>query len=185
MKVKTVLGVDPSSQKIAAVESSDPKRDKPTLHVKHFDFEDIEKKCEEAFDFMFDTLMVIRERDGQPPRVFLEAPVMGVGGPGATIPQAFVSGAIMAACMQAGSIVVLVNNQTWKKRALGRGNINKDQVRELMKETWPRLFKATPIMEKGDFKGHPDQDLLDAGGLNLHGWRSVDLFERLKKRRAA
>lgn len=183
MTVKTVLGLDPSSLKLAAVVTSAPKRDKPTLHVTHFEFEEYERKCEEAFDWTFDLLMEIRERDDQPPAVYLEAPVMGVGGPGATIPQAYVSGAVMTACAQAGARVKLVNNQTWKKRAMGAGNLNKVQVRERMYEVWPELVALIPIMEKGEFKGFPDQDLIDAGGLNLFGWWNAQLVERLRKRR--
>ena len=182
-KVKTVLGLDPSSVKLAAVESSDPRRDVPTLHVYHFEHEAIEEKVSEAFDWLFDLLMGILERDEAPPVVYLEAPVMGVGGPGATIPQAFISGSLMAACVQAGVPVKLINNQTWKKRALGHGNIGKPEVRERMKDTWPKLYKRVPIMEKGDFKGFPDQDLLDAGGLNLFGWWNVGLIERIQKHR--
>jgi hypothetical protein len=89
----------------------------------------------------------------------------------------------MAACVQAGVVVKLVNNQTWKKRALGNGNINKAEVRKRIKEQWPTLYEKAPIMTKGEFKGFPDQDLLDAGGLNLFGWWNVDLVSRLRKRR--
>ena len=182
---KTVLGVDPSSVKIAVVESSKPNVKKATIHVCHFQYEEIEKKVLEAFDFMFDFIMEIRERDGESPAVFLEAPVMGVGGPGATIPQAFVSGSIMAAVAQADAGLKLVNNQSWKKRALGNGNINKVEVRNRMGVVWPELVKQIPIMEKGEFKGYPDQDLIDAGGLNRFGWHHVELLTRLKKRRTS
>lgn len=182
-KVVTVLGVDPSSQKIAVVESSAKSRDKPTLHATHFELEAHEEKVNEAFDFAFDLFYSVRERDGVPPRVFIEAPIQGVGGPGATVPQAFVTGAIMAAAGQAGVPIKLVNNQTWKKKGLGKGNINKDQVRALIKELWPTLYNMVPIMDKGEFKGLPDQDLIDAGGINRYGWDYVEMIERIKRRR--
>jgi Holliday junction resolvasome RuvABC endonuclease subunit len=181
----TVLGVDPSSVKFAIVESSKADKKKPTLHVCQFEYEAIEMKVLEAFDFGFEVSMNIRERDGKPPEVFVEAPIQGVGGPGATIPQAFCSGAFMAGAVQAGCKVHLINNQTWKKRALGNGNINKQEVRRRMGTVWPELVNEIPIMEKGEFKGFPDQDLIDAGGLNRHGWWYVEMLERLKKRRKA
>lgn len=181
--VNTVLGIDPSSVKIAIIESSAGDVKKPTLHTKHFQNEAIEKKVLEAFDFIFDVCMEVRERDGETPVLYLEAPIMGVGGPGSTIPQAFISGSIMAAAAQAGCLLKLVNNQTWKKRGMGNGNINKVQVRERMEEIWPELIAVIPIMEKGEFKGFPDQDLIDAGGLNLFGWYNVKLIDRIKKRR--
>lgn len=185
MAVTTVCGIDPSSKKVAVVESSRNMRKEPLVHVLEFESEDIEHKVLEAYEFVFNLIMEIRDRDDESPAIFLEAPVVGIGGPGATIPQAFISGAIMVAAAEALSVLKLVNNKAWKKRTLGNGNIAKKDIQERMIEVWPQLYDMTPVMEKGEWKGCKDPDIIDAGGINLFGWRSVKMVERLKSRRKA
>lgn len=183
MEVQTVGGIDPSSKKIVIVSTHKNRRRKPDIHKIYLRHDRVEDNCLEAFDFVVEYAMEVREQDGQSPRLYLEAPIMGVGGPGATIPQAFISGSIMSAAAQTECHITLVNNQSWKKRVLGKGNLNKDEVTEAMQKRWPEFMKLVPIEAAGTFKGKPDQDTVDAGAINLFGWHNVTLVSRLRKRR--
>jgi hypothetical protein len=183
----TVGGIDPNSHKIAIVETRKSNKNKPFIHTIEMGTGDYEDRVSLAFDFTFDFVMSVRERDGFPPRLFLEAPVMGVGGPGATIPQAFVSGGIMAAAVQGGAVISLVNNQSWKKRVCGNGGFNKFAVSRWVEEAWPALYGKAPIIttqaQGKELQGRADQDILDAGCLNIYGWRHVEMVERMWRRR--
>lgn len=187
MKTITVGGIDPSSERIALVESSRHNRKKAFIHTIKLNADRIEDRQLQAFDFIVHFAMAVRDREGQSPRLYLEAPVMGVGGPGATIPQAFISGSIMAAAAQTECWISLINNQTWKKRAMGSGNINKNEVTKRMEVIWPEFFKKVPTVTHKQFTdqppGAPDQDIIDAGGLNLHGWWHTLFLERIEERR--
>ena len=195
MNVMTVGGIDPSSRKIAIVESRASNKSKAFIHVITLNSDDVVKNQHAAFDFIFDWGMGVIDRDGQPPRIFLEEAVMGGGGqqgkfrPGPTIAQCYVAGTIMAAAGQLGSQLKLVNNSTWKKRVLGNGNIKKEDIAGVMEEVWPEFMKKVPTIHAKQHNGKipndsPDQDVVDAGGLNLFGWHNVELLERIKKRRS-
>ncbi len=181
-KTLTVGGIDPSSKKIVIVATDRTRQRKPFIHSTELDADRIEDRQLQAFDFIFQFCMGVRERTGQPPVLYLEAPVMGVGGPGATIPQAFVEGSIMASAAQADAKITLVNNQSWKKLVLGSGATPKDKIGPWVELNWKALYDKTPIMRIGQFKGRPDQDVLDAGCINLFGWKRVLLLESLTKR---
>lgn len=193
MNVQTVGGIDPSSKKIAIVETLATNKNKPLIHVCHLRSDNPEDNCSDAFDFIVEFAMEVRERDGQSPRLYLEAPVVGGGGnqksrPGPTISQSYISGSIMAAAAQTDCKITLVNNSTWKKRVLGNGNIAKENIGDVIKEVWPELYKEAPTISAKQHNGKipnnmPDQDVLDAGGLNRFGWGNVDLVERITKRR--
>lgn len=187
MKTLTVAGVDPNSHKLALVETRRNRQRKPFLHTYNLGNGDYEERCDRAFEEIRWYCQAVEERDGSPVKVFLEAPVMGKGGPGATIPQAYVEGAVMAAVKQSGADITLINNQSWKKQVLGNGNIAKVDIAPKIKELWPELYDKVPIVNDTsvtpDWRGKPDQDLIDAGCLNLFGWHRVLLLERLMKRR--
>jgi Holliday junction resolvasome RuvABC endonuclease subunit len=186
LNVRTVGGIDPNSHKIAIVETRKIDRVKPFIHVVLLTGE-IEERSSQAFDYICDFCISVKERDGSYPRLFLEAPIQGRGGPGSTIPQAFISGAIMAGAVQGGSQIALINNQTWKKRVIGNGNVNKLDVSEWVEDHWPLLFEKTPVIENlsqgHELQGRPDQDILDAGCLSKFGWKHVSMVERLGRRR--
>jgi hypothetical protein len=160
---------------------------KPFIHIVELDGE-IDDRINQAFDFLVDYSIGVKERDGQYPALFLEAPVMGKGGPGSTIPQAFVSGGVIAGARQGGATISLVNNQTWKKEICGNGNINKLAVSEWTEENWRLLYEKAPVptrktdQPEGCF-GRADQDVIDAGCINLFGWKRTLLVERLRRRR--
>jgi len=125
-----------------------------------------------AFDFLTKTIRFERETTDNEVYVYQEAPIMGVGGPRATIVQAQVGGALMAAAVRLNAPFFLVNNQSWKKRVCGKGNIPKDQVAVRMAEVWPTLIEHAG----------KDQDLIDAGAVNMFGWHAIDLKARLRGR---
>ena len=166
-------------------------RVKPFIYEMELTAADIPGRMAQAFDFTFEYCMGVIDYDGQPPRLFLEEPVMGRGGPGATIPQAFVDGAIMAGAYQAGAVLSLINNSSWKKKVCGNGNANKLVVSEWVEENWPVLYtKAVPMTLSAaksagypDLEGRGDQDVLDAGCINLHGWKYVKMIEKIMRRR--
>jgi hypothetical protein len=187
-KILTVGGIDPNSHKLALVETRASNKRKPFLHSCDLGKDEShEERCDRAFEFIRLWCLAVEERDGVSPRLFLEAPVMGVGGPGAPIPQAYVEGAVMAAASQSGAEIRLVNNQTWKKEILGNGVIKKEDIDPLVADIWPELYAKVPIINDTSvppaWRGKPDQDLIDAGCIDLFGWGRVDLLERLAKRR--
>lgn len=184
----TVGGIDPSSRRIVIVESRISNKKKGFIHSCYLTHERIEDNQLEAFDFIVDFAMGVRDREGRSPRLYLEQPVMGVGGPGATIPQAYVDGSIMAAAAQTECYITLINNSTWKKRVLGNGNINKNGIVEKMHEVWPEFMEKVPKAPNKQFAdqkpGAPDQDVVDAGAINLFGWSNVEMIEAINRRRA-
>lgn len=192
--VMTVGGIDPSSKKVALVESRSTNKSKAYIHSLVLPEDDVVDNALHAFNFLVEWGIGVIERDGQPPRLFIEEPVMGGAGgnmrPGPTIEQAFITGVLFAAASQIGSKITRVNNSTWKKRVLGNGNISKEKIVPLMREehTWDYLLEKTPIINAKQHNGKipnasPDQDIIDAGCVNLFGWNSVEVFERLHNRR--
>lgn len=119
-----------------------------------------------------------QESGGTPPRVYLEAPVLGRGGAWPTISQAQVGGAIMAACVEYRCFLEMVNNQNWKKTVCGHGNLNKTEISKAMFKVWPEAWEAA----------EGDQDLVDASAIARYGRIRTDLVRRLtikvKRRRA-
>jgi Holliday junction resolvasome RuvABC endonuclease subunit len=186
-EVIAVVGIDPNSHKLALVESRRSAKKKAFLHTFDLTKADYEERCSIAFEAIYMFSLGCEQRDDVAPRFYLEAPVMGKGGPGATIPQAYVEGAVMAAAAQAGAEIHLVNNSTWKKRILGNGNINKKDIADKMKDIWPNFYFKVPIINDTsvtpEWRGKPDQDLIDAGAINLFGWNQVELMERISARR--
>jgi Holliday junction resolvasome RuvABC endonuclease subunit len=160
-----VIGIDPSSVKVAAVISSQAKSN----------FSVVTKKLGRdhtlgagiAYTFLQD---LIRGIDDEV-LIYQEAPIMGIGGAQPTIFQAQIGGALMAASANEGVPLKLVNNQSWKKRVCGRGNINKEEVVERMTTVWPELV---------EYAGK-DQDVIDAGAVNLYGWHVLTLRDRVRR----
>lgn len=154
-----IVGVDPSSKSVtAAVLTDEPYT---FIGVQKAVFprkgkwapEDAVKACD-ACRLVFDTIGM---DDGA--RLYLESPVVGAGGPNPTIVQSFVSGIIQLVAQEYGAQVVLVNNQTWKKRVIGNGNAKKDLIIGTLRREYPKLESYC-----GD-----DDDLYDACGLAIYG----------------
>lgn len=171
----TIVGIDPDTKKLSIVEATSSKQKKPWIHTiplpssKHCD------RAGFAFRGMSELLYNLNERDGKMPVIYMEAPAQGIGGPGATIPQVYVQGAVMAAASEWNCELIQVNNQTWKKRICGNGSIKKVDIPAVMKEVWPELFHIA----------HDQQDLIDAGAIYLFGRKHQMLLASIKKRIAA
>lgn len=161
-----VIGIDPSSRKLAAVVSvigdeanvqtiTKPlPQDKPTA-------------CLLAFEWAR-TLVETHKSLGDV-YAFIELPVFGRGGPGSTIPQAQVNGALLAGLQMAGANVTPVNNARVKKEVIGRGNANKDDIREWVKLAWNDLY----------VKIEKDQDLCDSAMIYQYGSQVVSLRDKI------
>lgn len=166
------LGIDPSSAKLALVWEEEN-----YLKMRTFALPSVatwEVRCAVAFAIMSKFFYDYDVRS-----VYVEAPVFGRGGPGATLPQAMVTGSILAACGEWKiPFSKLVNNTTWKKRILGNGAMSKPEIAEAMRELWPRASR----------KAGGDQDLIDAAGVYQYGLaynRIRRHFLRARKRKAA
>lgn len=170
-----LMGIDASSGKIAIITTIDKKQKKP--HARVIKLSTGSNKAHsrgagEAFRFVAEHIYNVKEDFDLTPVVYLEAPVVGIGGPGATIPQAYIEGAIMAAAHENLCELMLVNNKAWKKRVCGNGNFNKGEVADAMKDIWPELCEVVG----------KDQDLIDAGAINRYGYYVLDVKNRLRRR---
>lgn len=166
MRVPTIVGVDPSSNKLSAVITQGDLN--PELHRIKLPRDKV-RACRVAYEWVI-TLVEPFPLPGV--YVFLEMPVLGRGGAGSTIPQAQVNGAMLAAGSMAGVQVVTVNNKRWKKQVVGNGAASKEDVAAWCALCWPPVFEGA----KGD------QDLLDAAAINRFGRHVVELRDRIGER---
>lgn len=166
----TVIGIDPSSRKLAAVYcelGSEPDVEHRTEKLP----QDKPVACLTAYEWV---RTLVLTRPIQPVYVAIELPVLGRGGPGSTIPQAQINGALLAGAQSAGATVILVNNARAKKEVIGKGNASKDDIRKWVKTAWPRLYS--------DIK--TDQDLCDSTMIYVYGRNTVELRDRIAKRKS-
>lgn len=180
-KILTVSGIDPSTRKLAIVSTRRDDRWTPEIDILWLPHEEGDEIRAGTAGHLFAEWALNRtDEDGRPPRLYLEAPVMGGGkfGPriGPTIAQSLVSGAILSAAYETECKITLVNNQTWKSRAMGSGNISKAEVGLRMQKRWKRLHKAAQHYADRD---KTEEDVIDAGGINLFGWKNTFMFEKL------
>lgn len=167
----TVVGVDPSSRKLAAIISvigdeihaeSDTRalpQDKPVA-------------CLTAYEWMRD--LIETHRDAGPVHVYIESPVLGRGGPGSTIPQAMINGSLQAGAQQAGATVVSVNNSHCKKVVIGNGSASKDEITNWIATVWPELHDRI----------EGDQDLHDSAMIYIYGRSDVLRRAKIARNRA-
>lgn len=152
-----VLGLDPSSRKLALVVREDG-RISHFAAVKLPDV-DISQRCYAAYD----AVGVFLHELGVLPlgrHAFIEAPILGMTRDiQSTVKQATVSGGAQAALIEWGFGVHLVAPSSWKKAVIGKGNARKDEVGPIIKQRWSGLWRAI----------QGDQDLLDASALVLFG----------------
>jgi Holliday junction resolvasome RuvABC endonuclease subunit len=165
-----VIGIDPSSRKLAAVVSSIGDRKNVEYTTKPLP-QDKPTGCLLAFEWAR-TLVEKYSHKGEV-FVFVELPVLGRGGPGSTIPQAQINGALLAGAQMANATVVPVNNSKVKKDVIGRGNANKDDIREWLKNDWIDLHTK---IEK-------DQDLCDSAMIWVHGCNIVQRRDTIALRK--
>lgn len=160
----TIIGIDPSSQKLAAVVSVLGKENRAEVHTKGLP-KDKPTACLLAFEWA----RTLVELAGGQVYVFIEMPVLGRGGPGSTIPQAQINGALLAGAQMAGAEVLPVNNARVKKDVIGRGNANKDDIRKWVSEAWPAMYARIG----------KDQDLCDSAMIYIYGKHVIERRDKM------
>lgn len=171
-----VVGIDPSSRKLAAVAT----QGNNILKTSTYDLPEKRpyETCSMAFYWIHVLVHDLRGIDPWAPEpratnrvyVFMEAPVLAPkAGAGSLIPQAQVSGVILAACGSQDVPAELVYIQDWKKLIVGNGNASKAEVALWCRKHWRILYRLV----------NGDQDLIDAGAINRYGARMVARLERM------
>lgn len=168
MGKRVIIGLDPSSRKIAMAISVNG--GKPTLRTKALGLNNMPRACYVSQRYV---RSVVKEYTDQGHHVFLfiEAPVVGRGGVGSTLKQTKTNGAMQAGAFGAGANVVEVNNQTWKKKVVGKGNAGKPEIKKWAKDCWPYVYELAD----------GDQDLLDACAILRYGEKIVNTQDRIEE----
>lgn len=167
-----VIGIDPSSRKLATVYGIAGHEHAIRFTTLRLPPADKPEACRMAYDWMRD--LVASQMQYGKVYAAIELPVFGRGGPGSTIPQAQINGALLAGARAAGAEVLQVNNAHAKKVIVGRGNASKVEIQKWVEEEWPELY--------GEIDG--DQDLCDSAMIYQLGVQVVGLRDRVARRRA-
>jgi Holliday junction resolvasome RuvABC endonuclease subunit len=166
---RLVIGLDPSSQKIAMMVRPNPKSKPEMVTLPFAKGADITYVCLRAFRFV--RAFVKKWIDlGYEVHIFIEEPVVGRGGAYTTIRQAKANGAMLAGARSGGAHVEGVNNSTWKKSVCGKGNAGKPEIKNWVRDHWPYAYDLC----------RGDQDLLDAACILLYGEKRLELADRLE-----
>jgi Holliday junction resolvasome RuvABC endonuclease subunit len=163
----TIVGIDPSSRKLAAVVSRLGKEPDVETHTRKLP-QDKPAACLLAYEWARNLVDMQGDTDVC---VFVEMPVMGRGGPGSTIPQAQINGALLAGAQMSAAEVIPVNNARVKKTVVGKGNATKDDVRDWVKVAWPVLYDRIG----------KDQDLCDSAMIYVYGKGVVQRRNKIAK----
>lgn len=164
-----IYGIDPSSRKLAVVYGVLGEENKSKFITKNLPQEKPEG-CSIAYSWIKGLIESTKEDvDIKDIYVFVELPVLGRGGAGSTIPQAQVNGALLAGAFSTGVNVIPVNNVKVKKEVIGKGNANKDAIKEWLSIAWEGMYKQVAN----------DQDLCDSAMIYTYGKQVVQLRERI------
>ncbi|UVF61510.1 RuvC-like resolvase [Gordonia phage DalanDe] len=164
-----ILGVDPSSKKLAGVASPLDGSD-PTLWLVTLpDKAPIEVRCQQARKAARAVVRrIIRMYGVDHVGVFMEAPLVGRGGVKTTVLQSKVQGAALAGYIDGGAEWAReANASRTKKLVIGKGNADKDEIMLWVEESYPDIFE----MIEGD------QDLADAC---MHWHAGLDIARKAK-----
>lgn len=153
MSLGTVVGIDPSSRKIAAVVNRPSTNFLWTYEVKQGELRP--QACNEIFEAsskFFSTL--------EPEAVvWVEEPVVGKNRRAAIL-QGQIHGVVLTAALQSEiTSVYSVSNTAWKKETVGSGSASKQRCREWLVSEYPVLAS-----DCGD-----DIDLIDAACVAVYG----------------
>lgn len=157
-----VVGVDPSSKKIAVVwfETVTRTSGAVALPVSKASQTMNPEACGRAADQMSLFTYTMHEVMPDDRQAWVETPLVGrSGGVRATIAQAYVGGIIRASLTNSGFVVHDVHVGTWKKEVCGNGNAKKPDVARRVKVAWPKVWQLVK----------DDGDLTDAAAICLHG----------------
>lgn len=160
--MRTIIGIDPSSKKIAFCTTEGSLVSMHTTSLPEGVLHAAGVAFEEAFLFFCKLPKA---------KIFMEAPVMGPNAH-STIIQAQVGGAVLAAAHRAELDVELVNVNSWKKQVVGNGHAKKPEVSKWLEENWPKAYNLAA----------GDQDLIDASAINRYGYNHVRLAEAIISR---
>ena len=168
MGKRVIVGLDPSSRKIAMAISVDG--GKPILQTKTLGMHDLPRACYQAHRYV---RSVVKQYTAQGHHVFLfiEGPVVGRGGVGSTLKQTKTNGAMQAGAVGGGASVVEVNNQTWKSKVVGSGRAGKPEIKKLVKDCWPYAYELAD----------GDQDLMDACAILRYGEKIINTKDRIEE----
>lgn len=150
-----VVGIDPSSKKIALCTARKNEYQLDVIRLPAGMYSATGAAYREVFSF----LDQVGHSDDVV--VYMELPLVGVGGVHSTIVQSQVGGAVMAAVKNSlrPTPLKMVNVGTWKKQVIGNGAAKKPEVAEWLEKNWPEAY---------DLAGG-DQDLIDAACINRYG----------------
>lgn len=149
---KFTIGMDPSSKRLAIFVL----RDGRAIHSEWRPLPD--DKAEMLHKAMLYTQMLCKRwgmkaaAAGAELDFFIEEPVVGVGGPYPTIIQSKIHGAAVAGAVASGwtNSITGVQNTSWKKAILGRGNFPKTQIENWMKTHWKVAHKMCSVPDEFD-----------------------------------
>ena len=170
-----VVGIDPSTQKLAVVVRKPGSIKQHTYKLPQRDRDGT--RYSEAYDHILSLLYDIVKPQGELGKresvyVFLEYPIYWRGGK-STLPLAMLSGAVQAAVHKAEAKLEMVHNQMWKKRVVGAGNVKKEEIADWLELHHLELFNSA----------NGDQDMIDAHCIGLYGQRVINLRTRMKRTR--
>lgn len=166
-----ILGIDPSSRKIA-IAATNLGLPVQTLRAYNL-YRTTEKQTPEslarALDYMEETVEELAGSFQGERYAWVEDPLVGRGGPVATMKQSLVQGIVRGVLARSGFTVYGVNVSTWKKAVAGSGRADKDDVRRAVRAAWPKVSVLI---------GN-DSDLADAAAICIYGQgvlsRSADI----------
>jgi Holliday junction resolvasome RuvABC endonuclease subunit len=152
----TVIGVDPSSRKIAAVAS--------TPHDWALFVSEVPEEVAKDRAFTLGVLEAefsdwLRQFDASKLYIFVEQPLMGRNVHAMRVMSQVEGAVLLAGHKQGAQGVYEVNVQSWKKGVVGKGNAGKQDVNFYIQEHHDGLANLCD----------GDQDLLDAGAICLYG----------------
>lgn len=163
----TVIGVDPSSRKIAAVASTP---DGGWLTFTSEVDESTAKQRGKTLGYLFNEFLDwLRDLDLGAFFLFVEQPLFGRNVNTMRVISQVESLVLLAAHEQDAQGIYEVNVQVWKKDVVGQGNASKGDVKSYLQEHHDDLS-----VHLGD-----DQDLFDAGAVCLYGLQVIVRGENL------
>lgn len=109
----------------------------------------------------------------KPHVIYMESSISR-GNPRAGIVQAHAVGALLAAAAEFGVEVRRVDNMTWKKRLIGSGRAEKEDIAQYVKGREPSLYDACD----------GNQDLMDALCIYWYGQTDYPVIEKARRIRA-
>jgi Holliday junction resolvasome RuvABC endonuclease subunit len=166
---RIVLGIDPSSEKLAAVWSREGSRIGHLVTTKLSGTP--AQRCTQAVQWC--QLQVAELATLGQVYVWVEDPYVGRY-VGAAIPLARAQGCVLAGCAIGGAVLVEnVRPADWK-RITGSGAAKKDAIAAWIEREWPSVHELIQHQPKGI-----RQDFADAGAINRHGNRVLSIASEL------